>query len=101
MSMKKPSETEEEFFARQEAEKQRRLAMEKQKQMQQEERERLKQLHHMRCPKCGMDLQAIKFRDVEIDKCYSCGGVFLDDGELDRLAGKEHGFVGKLISVFK
>ncbi|MCX4243294.1 TFIIB-type zinc ribbon-containing protein [Paraliomyxa miuraensis] len=53
-----------------------------------EERERLRALHWMCCPKCGLALDEITFRDVKVDKCFSCGGVYLDDGELEQLAGK-------------
>ena len=53
-----------------------------------EERERLRALHWMRCPKCGLHLDEITFRDVKVDKCFGCGGVYLDDGELEQLAGK-------------
>ena len=52
------------------------------------ERERLRELHWMRCPKCGAELQEIVFRSVKVDKCFACGGVYLDDGELEQLAGK-------------
>jgi uncharacterized protein len=51
-------------------------------------REQLKRLHWMRCPKCGCELDEITFRGVKVDKCLACGGVFLDDGELEQLAGK-------------
>jgi len=39
----------------------------------------------IKCPKCGMELKKHSYRfnkDVEIDECYSCGGIFLDSGEL-------------------
>ncbi|MEM7158737.1 MAG: zf-TFIIB domain-containing protein [Myxococcota bacterium] len=52
------------------------------------ERSELKTAHWMRCPKCGMSLDEITFRGVKVDKCFSCGGVYLDDGELEQLAGK-------------
>lgn len=48
----------------------------------------LKRLHWMRCPKCGSELEEIVFRGVKVDKCFVCGGVYLDDGELEQLAGK-------------
>jgi hypothetical protein len=47
-----------------------------------------KELHWMHCPKCGSDLEEFVFRGVKIDKCFGCGGVYLDDGELEQLAGK-------------
>jgi hypothetical protein len=52
------------------------------------EREQLKQLHWMHCPKCGQGLDEMVFRGVRIDKCFACGGVYLDDGELEQLTGK-------------
>ncbi|MBI4511936.1 MAG: zf-TFIIB domain-containing protein [Deltaproteobacteria bacterium] len=101
MSLKKPSETEEEYFARINAEKQRKLAHDKGKSMVTEEREQLKRLHFMHCPKCGMELQAVSFRGIQIDKCYYCNGTWLDEGELEHLAGKEPGFLQSIIGVFK
>lgn len=53
-----------------------------------EELEALKRLHWMRCAKCGSELEEIVFRGVKVDKCFVCGGVYLDDGELEQLAGK-------------
>ena len=53
-----------------------------------DEREQQKRLHWMHCPKCGSGLDEITFRGVKVDKCLTCGGVFLDDGELEQLAGK-------------
>ncbi len=101
MSTKKPSETEDEYFARLEAEKQRRLVIDKQKEMEQAERDRLKKLHYMRCPKDGMELSTITFKNVQIDRCHVCNGTWLDAGELEHLAGKEPGILGKLVAVFK
>jgi Zn-finger nucleic acid-binding protein len=40
----------------------------------------------MRCPKCGLELQEVAFRGVDADLCFTCGGVFLDRGEIDRIA---------------
>ena len=61
-----------------------------------EERERRKKLHWMCCPKCGTDLSEVQFRQVKVDKCFSCGGVFLDDGELEQLTGKPGWFESML-----
>jgi uncharacterized protein len=52
------------------------------------EREAQRKLHFMCCPKCGSQLDEITFRGVRVDKCFTCGGVWLDDGELEELAGK-------------
>ena len=101
MSIKKPSESEEEFFAREEAAKQKKAAIERARTIAQTEREELKRLHWMRCPKCGMELQTINYREVAIDRCYSCHGTWLDEGELERLTGKEPGLLGKIAAVFR
>ena len=101
MTVIKPSHTEEEYFARLEAEKKRKLAADYGKKLTQEEGRRLKELHWMHCPKCGMELHSIPYRDVTIDKCFICNGVFLDDGELEKIAGRESGFLKGILSLFK
>lgn len=97
----KPTTTEDEYFAREEAEKLKRLAAARNAKIQQEEKEQLKKLHFMCCPKCGMELHPILFKGVTIDKCFSCHGVFLDDGELEKVAGTESGFVKSVLSLFR
>jgi len=96
----KPSASEEEYFARQEAERRRKLAEERQAKLLAEERERERALHFMKCPKCGMQLEEIAFGDVRVDKCFSCEGLWLDKGELDLIRQKEGGFMGRMLSVF-
>ncbi len=56
---KKPSEKEEEYFARMEFERRKKIEEEKIKNITGEDRKRLKELHFMKCPKCGMDLLEI------------------------------------------
>ncbi len=99
--MKKPSESEEEYFARVEAEQRRKRALDVTRSLKKGEREKLRALHSMHCPKCGMVLETVAFRGLQIEKCFSCNGTWLDAGELDQLAGKEPGFLQRLISVFK
>jgi Zn-finger nucleic acid-binding protein len=49
----------------------------------------------MVCPKCGMTMDFEKADDIEVDVCLSCGGVWLDAGELEDLKSKsEEGFEG-------
>lgn len=97
----KPSDSEEEYFARQEAERRRKLAAKRQATLQKEERERERALHFMKCPKCGMQLEEIAFVDIHVDKCFNCEGIWLDNGEIERIQAKEAGFVGRLFSVFR
>lgn len=97
----KPSQSEEEYFQKQEAERRRKLAAEREAQAAAEERERRRQLHFMRCPKCGSELQEIEYASVRIDRCTSCEGIWLDKGELDAVSKKESGFMGKLLGGFR
>ncbi len=53
-----------------------------------DEREQQRALHWMHCCKCGAKMDEIVFRAVRVDKCLRCGGVYLDDGELEQLVGK-------------
>ena len=87
----KPSDAETEYFARQEFERRRQLERARQAEQAQREREQLKQLHFMKCPKCGMDLVEIDYRDLKVDKCTGCEGVWLDPGELEAIAGFDQG----------
>jgi len=97
------SEKEEEYFLRKEAEKLKAHAEKVKHEMKQAEQDRLKQLHFMRCPKCGMELEEIEFRQVKLDKCFSCGGVWLDDGELEQVAKAEdeNGLMWRFAKIFK
>jgi len=87
----KPSQSEEEYFARQEFERRKKAAEERAAVLAQEERRRLRELHHMRCPKCGMELVELSFREIRIDRCSACNGVWLDAGELESITAKEPG----------
>lgn len=40
-----------------------------------EEKRKPKELHYMRCPKCGMHLIEIDYKRIAVDKCSSCEGV--------------------------
>ncbi len=95
-----PSDKEEEYFARIEIERRRRLEEERVKALEGAERQRLKELHHMRCPKCGMQLQEVEYKGVKIDKCFQCEGIWLDAGELETLSKLEHTVVGKAFKLF-
>jgi len=57
----------------------------------------IKEACHMRCPKCGEPLKERSFQKILIDQCAGCGGIWLDAGELEEVAGKEEtSWLGKL-----
>lgn len=97
----KPSERESEYVSRMEFEKKKKLEEEKHKKLKEGEKKKLKELHHMRCPKCGMELIEIDYREIKVDKCSECAGIWLDAGELDAVAKMEKSGLDKLFSVFK
>jgi hypothetical protein len=98
----KPSTLEDEYFVREDAEKKRRIALEMKKALASEERQRLKDLHFMSCPRCGMKLQQVRFRQVDVDACFSCGGLFIDRSQVDRIARPEgRGVMWAVLNWFK
>jgi len=101
MSTVKPSHEEEEYFAKQEIETRRLNADKVRTQMAQQEIESLKKLHWMHCAKCGFEMHPVVFKGITIEKCPNCHGIFLDNGELEQLAGKEHGFFKNVLGLFK
>jgi len=97
----KPSEQEEEYFARMEFERKKKIEEEKHKKLGDDEKKKLKNLHYMRCPKCGMELIEIDYKGIKIDECSECEGIWLDAGELETVSKLEKSGLDKLFSVFK
>lgn len=98
----KPSKAEDEYFARQELERRKKWAQEQSTKMAADQKEQLKQLHWMKCPKCGMDLKEIELHGVKVDQCANCGGVFLDAGEMEQIEKHDEGGVmGRVFSMFR
>jgi hypothetical protein len=97
----KPSEKEEEYFAKIEFEKKKKRQEEKHAELKEEEKKRMKELHFMKCPKCGMELIEINYKGILIDECSGCEGIWLDAGELGTVSKMEKSGLDKLFSVFK
>ena len=55
-----------------------------------------------RCPKCAAPLLTVTYRNVELDKCSACGGLWFDCGELDQVLAHDEGsgFLGGLKKIF-
>lgn len=97
----KPSEREEEYMARMEFERKKRIEQNKRLLSDEGEKRRLRELHHMKCPKCGFDLIEIDYRGHTVDKCSGCDGIWLDAGEIEQVAGMEKSGLDKLFQVFR
>lgn len=99
---KKSSKQEDEFIAKEEAEKVKRLHEKLIEEEKAKEKAKVQAACYMRCPKCGGHLETIAFKGVEIDRCTSCSGVWLDEGELEKLAGTDDSnIIGDILNFFK
>lgn len=96
----KPSSHEDEYFAKLDYERKQKLEVEKQKELAGEEKKRLKETHYMCCPKCGMNLIEIDYENIKIDKCSSCGGIWLDAGEMEEVAKDGKGIISSFYKMF-
>ncbi|HET7644273.1 MAG TPA: zf-TFIIB domain-containing protein, partial [Nitrososphaeraceae archaeon] len=45
--------------------------------------------NNMQCPNCSNPLQESKKYEVDIDYCPTCKGVWLDRGEIDKIANMQ------------
>jgi hypothetical protein len=96
----KPSESEDEYFARLEFERRKAALVETQGRAAEEERLRVLAVAKGRCPKCGAALVAVPYRGIEIDKCSRCQGIWLDTGELEQITLGDTGFFGSVKRIF-
>ena len=68
-----------------------------------EELARLKQLHFMKCPKCGHDMAEESLEGVKVDRCSFGEGIYFDAGELEQVFLKREedrkGFFRKLVRI--
>ncbi len=101
----KPSNQEDEYFAREEVEKKHKLALQQAEELALKSKEELRRLHHMKCPNCGLDLHTLKRGPVEVDTCFHCHGVWLDQGQLETLMsqGTHQGgaVMNAILNIFK
>lgn len=94
------SEKEEEYFARMEFERRKKIMEEEHKKISEEGKRKLKDLHYMRCPKCGMELLEVAYKGMKIDECSECKGIWLDAGELEVVAKLEKTVLDKFFRIF-
>jgi len=83
--MTKPSQNEDEYFAKLDAEllKKQRTGMSKAAIAAE------RKTHIGKCPRCGADLVDTTLHDIHIERCPECDGIWLDPGELEDIA-KHH-----------
>jgi hypothetical protein len=97
--IRRPSESEEEYIARIEYQRRKKVEQEKQQQMAEQEKRQRKELHFMHCPKCGMKLIEVDYKSLKVDRCSSCDGIWLDAGELEAAVKLEKGLLGRIFGA--
>jgi uncharacterized protein len=40
----------------------------------------------LQCPNCSVEMQIVQKNEIDIDHCPECKGVWLDRGEIDKIA---------------
>jgi hypothetical protein len=97
MATRRPSSPEDEYIAREEA-KRRELAAIRREQA---EVAAAREARRGTCPGgCETRLVEEAFRDIMIDRCPTCGGVWLDPGELEKVSGEEASLVRDFVRFF-
>jgi hypothetical protein len=78
----KPSQNENEYFARLDEE----WRAARRKELDAKRAAEEKAAKQLKCPRCGASLEERSVQGVTIDVCSGCKGVWLDHGELEILA---------------
>jgi len=99
----KPSNQEEEYFKREDAERLRKLHAEEQARLRDSEREALRQRHAGRCSNCGALMIPEQAGPVRFLHCPACGGAFLDKQAWEIMHGHDepHTVMGSVLNWFK
>lgn len=89
---------EEEFFFQQDLEKVRQLRKKLDEQREKHRAVQEREVHWMRCPKCGSQLHEKEEGSVKVDVCDRCGGFFVDKGELELILkmNRKDSFLGRV-----
>lgn len=95
-----PSDPEEEYFARLEMQKRLEEQARRAAAASEEEKKRLRELHYQHCPKCGTQLHEEVIKEVTVDICPACHGVWLDDGELVKMTESNRGILKSVRRLF-
>lgn len=85
MSLDKPSHAEDEYFQKEEQERLAELRKKLDAERDQQKLQQEKELHWMRCPKCGGEMKEELFIHVMVDRCTRCNYIGFDAGEIDLL----------------
>jgi hypothetical protein len=96
----KPSQSEAEFFAREESEKLHRLAEAQRREKELSEREHNRALHFMKCPECGANLKKARIGRADVEECTECDTLVLHKSELEKVKVSGHNLLKSILDVF-
>jgi phage FluMu protein Com len=96
---KKEKADEDAYFAKRDKE----LTKKLQDRVEADDEEKTRKLAHMRCPKCGDTLVAQEREGITADSCPSCKGVWLDQGELERVVehDRKTGWITRYLELIR
>ena len=94
---------EEEYFFKKNQEMIEKMRKERESHRVEEEALAQKNIHWMKCPKCGLELEEVEHLGIKVDRCNNCSGIFFDKGEIDILLQSQEpkGFLMGFRKVFK
>ena len=52
------------------------------------------------CPRCQVNLQIMRVRDIELDACPKCVGLWFDSTELDKIIGGAKSSMNRTLLFF-
>ena len=93
MKEEKPSRNEDEYFVKLDAE----LLKAQRAKLDADRLRQEREIHLMKCPKCGAELAERDMHGIKIDQCTECSGVWLDKGEMEMLLHSEESGISKVV----
>lgn len=99
--MKKGRNLETEHFIREENASKHLLREQQKREHKKAQNEELKNLHYMKCPKCGHDLVSKRLSYIDVDQCSSCGVLVLEPNDIDRFITEEKSVLKTFIDFFQ
>ena len=91
-----PTRSEDEYFARQNAE----LIKELRAKLDVDRATAERREHYMKCPKCGADLHKRTHGQITIDECRDCHGVWIEGGERELIGHMSRSPVSRFMDDF-
>lgn len=89
------------YFIKEDMENRHRISEENKRKQKSEKEAALKNLHFMKCPKCGHDLITKRISYIDIDQCENCGTLVLAPKDVDKFLAEEKSILKSLVDFFK